>query len=116
LIVSAFGETDHPTGADPVALAGKLAAFVKDNKLDGVDVDYEDLAAMDAKDGHAEQWLINFTKALRDKLPSKDYILTHAPLAPWYVREYKKFQIACLYCYLQVLSCGLPGRLHQSQE
>jgi chitinase len=83
LIVSAFGATDIPTAADPVALAGQLATFVRDNMLDGVDVDYEDLDGMNAKNGRSEQWLIDFTRALRAQLPSPDFILTHAPLAPW---------------------------------
>jgi hypothetical protein len=33
---------------------------------------------MDAGNGKAETWLINFTKALRAQLPSGQYILTHA--------------------------------------
>lgn len=43
LIVSVFGETDAPTssGADPVATANKMAAWVKQFGLDGIDVDYE---------------------------------------------------------------------------
>jgi hypothetical protein len=85
MIVSTFGPTDHPTEADPVALAGDLAKYVKDNMLDGVDVDYEDFKAMDAKDGHAEKWLIDFTKALRKELPAPQFILSHAPVAPWSV-------------------------------
>ena len=37
------GSTDTPTttGADPVATANTMAAWVKQFKLDGVDVDYE---------------------------------------------------------------------------
>lgn len=43
LAVSAFGSTDTPTtdGYDPVDLANRLSAFVKDYDLDGVDIDYE---------------------------------------------------------------------------
>ena len=43
LIVSLFGSTDAPTssGADPVATANTMAAWVKQFGLDGVDVDYE---------------------------------------------------------------------------
>lgn len=43
LIVSLFGATDAPTssGADPVATANTMAAWVKQFGLDGVDVDYE---------------------------------------------------------------------------
>jgi chitinase len=52
--------------------------------LDGADVDYEDMAAMNKQDGSAEKWLVDFTKALRAKLPSPKYIITHAPVAPWF--------------------------------
>lgn len=41
IMVSAFGSTDYPTNADPVDTARKLAAFVKEYGLAGVDVDYE---------------------------------------------------------------------------
>ncbi|KZP16575.1 glycoside hydrolase family 18 protein [Athelia psychrophila] len=86
LIVSLFGSTDVPTssGADPVKTAQTMAAWVKKYSLDGVDVDYEDFGAMDARDGSAENWLISFTKALRVELPVGQYILTHAPVAPWF--------------------------------
>jgi hypothetical protein len=36
---------------------------------------------MDAGDGRAEQWLIDFTKALRSELPQGRYILTHARMS-----------------------------------
>lgn len=90
LIVSAFGSTDAPTsgGYDPTTVANNLAAFVLEYNLDGVDVDYEDFNAMSAEDGSAETWLTKFTKALRAKLPQGQYILTHAPVAPWFSTKY----------------------------
>ncbi|CDO75671.1 Glycoside Hydrolase Family 18 protein [Trametes cinnabarina] len=86
IIVSAFGSTDAPTStdADPVGTANTMAQWVLDNELDGVDVDYEDLNAMDAQDGKAEKWLVTFTETLRHKLPKGHYLLTHAPVAPWF--------------------------------
>lgn len=86
LIVSVFGSTDVPTstGADPVATANTMAAWVKQFDLDGVDVDYEDFNAFDAGDGKAEQWLITFTQQLRNQLPAGQFIITHAPVAPWF--------------------------------
>ncbi|RDX48223.1 glycoside hydrolase [Lentinus brumalis] len=85
IIVSAFGETDKPTtqGADPVATANTMAQFVTANALDGIDVDYEDLDAMNKGDGAAEAWVTTFTQTLRQTLPQGQFILTHAPLAPW---------------------------------
>ncbi|KAL9713573.1 hypothetical protein Ac2012v2_003184 [Leucoagaricus gongylophorus] len=80
LIVSLFGSTDAPTstGADPIATANTMAAFVKQFNLDGVDVDYEDFNAINAGDGQAEQWVISFTRQLRNQLPQGSFILTHA--------------------------------------
>jgi chitinase len=85
LMVAAFGATDAPTsaGLDPVATANKFADFVKTYSLDGIDVDYEDFNAFAA--GTAENWLISFTTQLRAQLPaSAGYIITHAPVAPWF--------------------------------
>ncbi|KAF8159456.1 glycoside hydrolase [Crassisporium funariophilum] len=86
LVVSVFGSTDVPTStnADPIATANTFAAWVKQYSLDGIDVDYEDFNAFDAGDGKAEAWLISFTKQLRVQLPQGTYILTHAPVAPWF--------------------------------
>ncbi|KIK53910.1 glycoside hydrolase family 18 protein [Collybiopsis luxurians FD-317 M1] len=85
LLVSAFGSTETPTtsGKDAKQLASTMAAWVKQYDVDGLDVDYEDLAAMNKADGEAEQWLVDFTNALRAELPQGQYILTHAPMAPW---------------------------------
>ncbi|PBK72370.1 glycoside hydrolase [Armillaria solidipes] len=84
LIVSVFGSTDIPTtaGADPVATANTMAAWVIEYDLDGIDVDYEDFNAMNT--GIAEAWLTTFTKQLRVQLPQGSYIITHAPVAPWF--------------------------------
>nr|VWO97811.1 Lmo1883 protein [Ganoderma boninense] len=85
IIVSAFGATDTPTtsGANAFNIANTMAQWVKSNGLDGIDVDYEDLTAMNRGDGAAEQWVSEFTTTLRETLPKGQYILSHAPLAPW---------------------------------
>ncbi|KAF7356592.1 Glycoside hydrolase family 18 protein [Mycena venus] len=86
LIVSVFGSTDVPTssGVNPIAMATTMAKWVKQYNLDGIDVDYEDFNAFDTGDGKAEAWLISFTQQLRTLLPQGTYILTHAPVAPWF--------------------------------
>ena len=43
----------------------------------------QDFTAMNKGDGKAEQWLADFTKQIRTQLPKGQYILTHAPVAPW---------------------------------
>ncbi|KAJ7155351.1 glycoside hydrolase family 18 protein [Mycena crocata] len=86
LLVSAFGSADVPTSAraDPIALATTMGNWVKQYSLDGIDVDYEDFNAFNAEDGSAENWLISFTTQLRKILPQGQYIVTHAPVAPWF--------------------------------
>jgi chitinase len=89
LLISAFGGTTHPTtfGNDPKSTAEDLADFVANNNLDGVDVDWEDSAAMER--GTGEEWLITFTTILRQKLPN--HIITHAPQAPYFVDNLRKY-------------------------
>lgn len=86
LLVSAFGATEAPTstGSNPVTVANTMAAWVKKYGLDGIDVDYEDFNAFDGSSGSAVTWLETFTKQLRVHLPQGSYILTHAPVAPWF--------------------------------
>ncbi|KAG9312391.1 glycoside hydrolase family 18 protein [Chiua virens] len=55
--------------------------------LQGVDVDYEVLDFDAFDNGSAESWLISFTKQLRKTLPQGQYILTHAPVAPWFLSQ-----------------------------
>jgi hypothetical protein len=82
---------------DPTQCAQKLAAWVKANHMNGVDIDYEDNNAFNS--GVAEQWLISvllcgvrrhrgilnpfnactaFQRELRNQLPAP-YIISHAP-------------------------------------
>jgi len=89
LLVSAFGSTEFPTsaGSDPTQCANSLADFVRNNHLHGADLDWEDNDAMNR--GLGEQWLITFQLALRANLGC-DYIITHAPQAPYFKEEYYK--------------------------
>jgi len=86
LLVSAFGSSDVPTttGVNPISMATTMANWVIEYDLDGIDVDYEDFNAFDAGTGAAEDWLISFTTQLRTILPVGQYIITHAPVAPWF--------------------------------
>lgn len=86
LMVSAFGATQAPTtsGVNPTSCALNLADFVKNNNLDGVDIDWEDTYAFQVRTG--QQWLITFTTVLRANLPNA--IITHAPQAPYFGGTY----------------------------
>lgn len=83
IMLGAMGDQDQPTSKkfNPKTSAEKLAAFVKKYGFDGVDIDYEDFNAFNH--GTAEAWVISFQKELRAKL-GKSYIITHAPVAPWF--------------------------------
>lgn len=83
-MVSAFGATDSPTSAghDPTQLAQTMASWVKEHDLDGIDVDYEDFSAVSS--GRAASWLVTFTRVLRENLPQGEYMISHAPVAPWF--------------------------------
>jgi len=86
VLVSAFGATEFPTsaGVDPVKCGTDLANWVKQNQLDGVDLDWEDNSAMEQ--GTGEEWLITITKTLRQLLPREQgYIISHAPQAPYFM-------------------------------
>lgn len=88
LMVSLFGDRDLVTtnNKDAVAVANSVADWVQKYDIDGVDVDYEDFGAMDARNGKAEQWVIDLTKQLRQRLPQGQYAISHAPVAPWFAR------------------------------
>ncbi|KAI0028668.1 glycoside hydrolase family 18 protein [Vararia minispora EC-137] len=90
LVVSAFGATDVPTtaGADPVKTADTMATWVTTYALDGLDVDYEDFKAFNDGSDRAVKWLVAFTRHLRERLPVDKYIISHAPVAPWFGRGY----------------------------
>jgi hypothetical protein len=85
LLISAFGAAEWPTsaGVNPTTSAQNLAAIVKQYGFDGADIDWEDNNAMDG--GTGEQWLITFQNALRAELPSGQYLISHAPQAPYFI-------------------------------
>ncbi|KAJ7081273.1 glycoside hydrolase superfamily [Mycena epipterygia] len=70
VLVSAFGATPRPTtwNWDPTNSANIIAQWVKANGVDGVDVDYEDLEALNGGSGAAETWVITFTTQLKNQL------------------------------------------------
>jgi len=83
-MVSAFGDTEKPTswGVNATELAYWMGDWVKTYDLDGIDIDYEDFNAVWS--GDTTEWLIEFTQALRERLPQGEYLLSHAPVAPWF--------------------------------
>nr|VWO94730.1 Lmo1883 protein [Ganoderma boninense] len=86
LLVTAFGADDLPAtaGHDPVATAESMAQFVQGNQLDGIDVDFEEVQLMQTKAGAGETWVSSFTQTLRVYLPKGRFIISHAPVGPWF--------------------------------
>lgn len=85
LVISAFGSTDTPMskGYKAAGVAAELADFVRSNDLDGVDIDFEETDLVQS--GRATPWLVDLTTALRQALPRKQgYVLSHAPMAPYF--------------------------------
>ena len=87
ILISAFGATSFPTTQNiPATACGEnLAQYVIDMQFDGVDLDYEDNAAMEQ--GTAVPWLIEMTEAMLKKFKAtgRKYIITHAPQAPYFI-------------------------------
>ncbi len=87
VLISAFGATQFPTteGISATACGENLAQFVIDYQLDGVDLDYEDNAAMES--GTSVPWLVEMTNAMLKKFKAsgKRYIILHAPQAPYFM-------------------------------
>ncbi|KAI0742905.1 glycoside hydrolase [Daedaleopsis nitida] len=86
VVVSAFGETELPTtkGLDPATLANSMGQFVLNTDLDGIDIDWEEISLVISQPGVGEAWLATFTQTLRQTLPQGQFILSHAPVAPWF--------------------------------
>jgi len=86
IVLSLFGQFDDPisAGIDATALSDKVANMVWQYNYDGVDIDFEITEYFDSGDGRGEEWLITLTRELRNKL-GWGYILTHAPVAPYFM-------------------------------
>lgn len=89
-VMISFGGGEMSTAAykgivgSEVKLAQSIAAFIKKYNLDGIDLDYEDTAGFMGTAGYnGVDLLVNLTKALRQELPSSQYLITHAPQPPY---------------------------------
>ncbi|KAF8825698.1 hypothetical protein HHX47_DHR6000049 [Lentinula edodes] len=90
LVVAVFGSTDVPTttGADPIATANTMAAWVIEYGLDGIDVDYEDFNAFDAGTAEFSQGLASVAPWFSPSIwTNGGYIAVHeqvGSLIDWY--------------------------------
>ena len=61
-----------------------MGQFVLTHDLDGIDIDWEETTLVVNQSGVGEAWLATFTQTLRQQLPKGQFILTHAPVGPWF--------------------------------
>lgn len=84
ILITAFGnEVPASHSVDPVVCAQKLATFVLENNLDGVNVDWKDLHSFIY--GTGENWMISFMTELRVHLP--DHVVCHTADSSYFKEE-----------------------------
>ena len=81
IMVSLFGATSHPTseGLNATEVCTAAGRFARANHFHGVDINWEDTAAMESG---GEAWLVDCTRAVRAEM--RFGVLTHAPQAPYF--------------------------------
>ena len=83
-MVRALGaETPTSWNIGASTCADRIVDFIQKTGLDGVDIAYEDVNAFTNPVLKGEQWVIDLTKRIREKLPST--IITHSPKASYFV-------------------------------
>ncbi|MCC9624696.1 hypothetical protein LPB41_23685 [Thalassospira sp. MA62] len=87
VLVSVGGETFTSLWKDCAnhldEFVSALADFVVKNQFDGVDIDWEHSAVFGTHEYDPVAFLTDLTLKLRSKLPSPEYIITHAPQPPY---------------------------------
>lgn len=76
---------------DPVALGKLHGEIVVEAGFDGLDNDIEDFQASMEQNHDASQWIIEYTRAVRSKIPQDKYALSTAPIVPWFTTNTKRY-------------------------
>ncbi|KAJ5146492.1 uncharacterized protein N7515_001056 [Penicillium bovifimosum] len=100
--------------ANRLSMAQKIAAFIKDNDLDGVDIDWEYPGAPDLPDfdpGTEEDGpnYLAFLAVLKNLLPGKTVSIA-APASYWYLKQFPIAQIGKLVDYIVFMTYDLHGQ------
>jgi GH18 family chitinase len=100
--------------ANRLVMAQKIAAFIKDNNLDGVDIDWEYPGAPDLPDfdpGTKEDGpnYLAFLAVLKNLLPGKTVSIA-APASYWYLKQFPIAQIGKLVDYIVYMTYDLHGQ------
>ncbi|KAI8277403.1 hypothetical protein K4K60_006981 [Colletotrichum sp. SAR11_57] len=114
-----FRDAVNPANQD--IFIANIVAFVQDNDLDGIDIDWEYPAAPDIPDipaGTAEDaanYLTFFTK-LRAAMPSDKSVSFCAPASFWYLKGYHIEEMAELADYIVYMTYDLHGQWDYSNQ
>ncbi|KAI8316648.1 Killer toxin subunits alpha/beta [Colletotrichum sp. SAR11_59] len=114
-----FRDAVNPANQDN--FVANIVAFVQDNDLDGIDIDWEYPAAPDIPDipaGTAEDaanYLTFFTK-LRAAMPSDKSVSFCAPASFWYLKGYHIEEMAELADYIVYMTYDLHGQWDYSNQ
>ncbi|MTI19107.1 chitinase [Rhodobacteraceae bacterium RKSG542] len=70
------------------AFVDQICTFVTDNHFDGVDIDWEDTAAITSNQGYDPvEFLSNLSVELKKQLPSGQNFISHAPQCPYFMND-----------------------------
>jgi hypothetical protein len=100
--------------ANRLTMATKIANFIKDNNLDGVDIDWEYPGAPDLPDfdpGTVEDGpnYLAFLVVLKNLLPGKSISIA-APASYWYLKQFPIEQIGKIVNYIVYMTYDLHGQ------
>ncbi|KAL2821615.1 chitinase [Aspergillus granulosus] len=125
--ILSFGRWDFSTGAatyqifrngvlpaNRLTMATKIANFIKENDLDGVDIDWEYPGAPDLPDfdpGTEEEGpnYLAFLVVLKNLLPGKSVSIA-APSSYWYLKQFPISQISKVVDYIVYMTYDLHGQ------
>lgn len=95
-------------------MAQSIASFIKDNDLDGVDIDWEypgapDIPGIPAGSKDDGDNYLAFLVILKNLLPGKSVSIA-APSSYWYLRAYPLKKIAKVVDYIVYMTYDLHGQ------
>ncbi|KAL4482071.1 hypothetical protein ABPG73_000595 [Tetrahymena malaccensis] len=86
LLIRLFGGSEFPTNKNPSSVALNLAQYLNTLPyIDGVSIDYED--EFEIGTGKGVTWLINFTKALRQNIIHRNFIIIYEAQASYFSKK-----------------------------
>ncbi|KAJ5442294.1 Peptidoglycan-binding Lysin subgroup [Penicillium cf. griseofulvum] len=111
---------DGVTEEQREVFANAVVAFVKDNKLDGVDFDWEypaapDIPGVPAGDKKDGQRYLEFLKVVKSRLPDQSVSIA-APASYWYLRGFPIREISEVVDYIIYMTYDLHGQWDYGKE